>query len=583
MTRSGSGGGGVRRTRRPAHPDGRAGAGAAAPAGWLTVVVVASALLAACSASPSDVGPGSSAPHPRSNARGFGTGAPGLAPTAPLTLPADLTPPPAATCSPDLALGWLRRENSRPGTVVVRAAPPEGIDHLYLDAVSTVCGQAVHVAVSAQPGRYRLDAVRLGWYGGAGGRLVAHTGEFTAGSQPDEPAVAQGLSPGWAARQVLHVGPGWPPGVYLVQLISGTRIVSTAPLVIRAPQTARRSAVLFVASAMTWTAYTDYGGISLYRTRRGTHRIAVADRARLVDVARPTTGPGLASVYRYTTSLVRAVERAGVDVDYAADLDVDRLPSLVTARAELVTGAHSEYVTQRVYDAFEVARDAGTNLAFLGGNAFYWQARVERDGAANPLSMTVYRRASEDPLTATRPGLSSVRWRQWPVSRPEAGLLGAQYSGLGVVAPLVVLDPPPWLGWKRGSILAAGAASEVDALVPGVSPAGTQVIAAGAGTVQGREIHATVTYYVASSGAGVFDASNVFVGCSTDNSCGTVNVPAHTGRSWLDAIGRVVTAFASPRFGRTHPSHGAGLVPSAAQLLAAYGPAARGSAVHADD
>ena len=31
-----------------------------------------------------------------------------------------------------------------------------------------------------------------------------------------------------------------------------------------------------------------------------------------------------------------------------------------------------------MYDAFENARDAATNLAFLGGNDFYWQARVQR-------------------------------------------------------------------------------------------------------------------------------------------------------------------------------------------------------------
>src|SRR4051794_5519607 len=220
MARSGDDGGGQRPARRPA-PARRA------RAGWLaTVVVLACADVSACSASPSVGGSGGSPTHAGFGRGGSGTDTPGLPPTdPPTTLPADLAPPRAATCSPDLAPGWLRRENARPGSVVVRSEPPEGLGHLYLDAVSAVCGQAVHVAVSAEPGRYRLDVMRLGWYGGAGGRLVARTGEFAAGSQPDEPGVAQGLTPGWAARQALRVGVGWPAGVDLVQVIPGTPIV----------------------------------------------------------------------------------------------------------------------------------------------------------------------------------------------------------------------------------------------------------------------------------------------------------------------------------------------------------------------
>lgn len=502
----------------------------------------------------------------------------------PVALPHDLGAAPRATCTPDLAPGWVRRENARGGT------PPPAVDgaatasHLYLDTVSAVCGQVVKAAVSAPPGRYRLQVVRAGWYGGAGGRLVAQTPEFGATPQRAAAGTDHGRSPGWRPSATLTVGPAWEPGVYVVMLLAGSRTVSTAPLVVLAPPTRRRAPVLYVASAMTWTAYTDFGGRSLYRDRRLTGAAAIQDRARTVDIARPIEGSAAFTLDRYTTPLVRAMERAGVDVDYAADLDVDRTPSLVRGRAELVTGAHTEYVTRRMYDAFENARDAGTNLAFLGGNDFYWQARVQRDAAGRPLSMTVYRDAREDPLATTSPALTTVKWRDPPVLRPEAALIGSEYSGLGVVAPLVVLDPPAWLGWRRGSILPAGVASELDAVTPGVSPARTQVIAAGGGMRDGHPVLATVSYYVAPSGAGVFDAASIFAACSTTDSCGVVSVPPVTSAAWLEAITRVVAAFSTRRFGATHPVDPAGTyVPSLHDLLGTYGDAARGSVIGGDD
>jgi hypothetical protein len=552
---------------------------------WLLVIVGSflCAALAACSAGPRGADRGS-ATRSGGASPGAGTGSGAVTAGAPASLPPDLAAPPRATCTPDLSPGWLRRENARTGAARAYVDGADTRDHLYLDTVSAVCGQLVRVAVSAQPGRYRLHVVRAGWYGGAGGRVVARTGEFAASRQPNAPGTDRGHSPRWHTSATLTVGPTWEPGVYVVLLQAGRRTVSASPLVVLAPATGPRAPALFVASAMTWTAYTDFGGRSLYRNQRLTGRASAADRARTVDFARPTEASGTYGVERYTTPLVRAIERTGVDVDYAADLDVDRAPSLVTGRAELVTGAHTEYVTRRVYDAFEHARDGGTNLAFLGGNAFYWQARVQRDAVGAPVSMTVHRYAREDPVTRTNPALTTVRWRDAPVLRPEAGLLGAQYDGLGVVAPLVVLDPPAWLGWQRGAILPAGAASELDAVEPGATPPGTQVIAAGGGTVKGHVVMATITYYVAPSGAGVFDAASIFTACSTTDSCETVRVPAATGAAWLDALGRVVAAFSVPRFGATHPADPGGTrVPSYAELLTTYGPAMRGSSIGGDD
>jgi hypothetical protein len=484
--------------------------------------------------------------------------------------------PLAVYCAPRLTSGWLQRENAHTG-LRVTATPDAPAAQLYLDAVSAVCGQVVHANVSAPAGSYRVRAVRVGWYGGRGARVVAVSASFAGNRQKDAKGTDNGGSPGWRPRGTLPVNASWPPGFYLIQLTSGSRVLASAPLVVQAPAGVRRAPELFVVAAMTWSAYTTYGGRSLYRDIRLQGTASAEGRARVVSVLRPMQGPGVGKLFRETGPLVRAVERAGVDLDYAADMDVDRSPSLLDGRAAVVTGSHTEYITRRVYDAFETARNAGTNLALLGGNQFYWQARLAPDATGRPTRMTVYRYAREDPLAASRPDLATVRWRDAPVRRPEARLLGAQYSGLGVVVPLVVLDSPAWLGWTAGRLVPAGAVSEVDAAVPGVSPPGTRILAAGKATSKGREINANVTYYAAASGAGVFDAASVFLGCTTAGVCRGVQIPAATAQFWSGTVVRIVRSFATPRFGAGHPASPTPSLPTSQDLLRRYGLAGVGT------
>jgi hypothetical protein len=535
------------------------------------------ALLAGCSASAGEVrqplvgGGATESPNGRT-----------VVPSVPVRMPRDLAVAQHASCSPDLSSGWLERENAKRGLRPTRTSDRPRA-RLYLDTVSAVCGQVVRAAVSAPAGSYRLSVVRIGWYGGLGGRRVKVSPVFRAAPQPDARFVDHGASPAWHPSQSLEVRRSWPPGYYLVQLTLGRRVLATAPLVVRAPQGGPRAGELFVVSSMTWTAYNWYGGRSLYLDPQAPPRDRVSRRARVVSVARPLAGPALVKIFEESRGAVQAVEHAGVDVDYATDMDVDATPSLVTDRSAVLTGSHTEYVTRRIYDAFEAARDAGTNLAFLGGNQFYWQARPVRDARGRPLTMTVYRHADRDPLARRQPELATVRWRDPPLLRPEARLLGAQYSHLGVVVPLAVQDPPAWLHWRPGALIPVGAASEVDSFRRGVSPPGTEVLAYGVAMDRGRPVDASVTYYVADSGAAVFDAGNVYLGCMVLHACDRLAVPPRTSAFWRETVVRVVQAFDAPRFGIGHPSVATASVPTYQQLFAHYGVLGVGTTVGGDD
>ena len=78
---------------------------------------------------------------------------------------------PATTAT---AANPVQRENSRPGTPGWEIPPGAGtVITGYASEISVAPGQSLYLHVAAPPGsRYRVLVYRLGWYRGAGGRLI---------------------------------------------------------------------------------------------------------------------------------------------------------------------------------------------------------------------------------------------------------------------------------------------------------------------------------------------------------------------------------------------------------------------------
>src|SRR5207253_7213822 len=98
---------------------------------------------------------------------------------------------PAAASRPDAssAANPIQAENALPGTSAwyVTQAPPPSVEG-YTSESSVAPGDVVHLHVSTAPAtRYRVEVYRLGWYGGAGGRLIG----CVPGCSSDEPGVAR--------------------------------------------------------------------------------------------------------------------------------------------------------------------------------------------------------------------------------------------------------------------------------------------------------------------------------------------------------------------------------------------------------
>src|SRR5437763_9343104 len=93
------------------------------------------------------------------------------------SMPPTTTEAPTTTAAPpvhDIHAAWVIEENMHPGTTdwnIRDLGAPHSIEG-YFDRVSAVVGDVVHLYVSTTAAQWHVEAYRLGWYQGLGGRLV---------------------------------------------------------------------------------------------------------------------------------------------------------------------------------------------------------------------------------------------------------------------------------------------------------------------------------------------------------------------------------------------------------------------------
>lgn len=147
-------------------------------------------------------------------------------------------------------------------------------------------------------------------------------------------------------------------------------------------------------------------------------------------------------------------------------------------------------------------------------------------------------------------------------ARPESSLLGAQYACLPA-APHedgVVADPVPWLFAgthpHRGDTFRGLIGTETDAVqLAYPTPRPIDVVLHSPIDCPGNDpAYADTTYYVAASGAAVFDAGTIAWSYATGpRSAAPITVRTH--RAVRRITDNVLRAFARGPAGRAHPAH----------------------------
>jgi hypothetical protein len=340
-----------------------------------------------------------------------------------------------------LAPSAVAAENARPGTYDwwPAAHAPSGACEAYTTQVSAQPGGRVELCVATEPvARYRVSVYRLGWYDGAGARLV-HEGGPSIGLARAAPPPDSGTGlcrAGWPVTDSLYVGEDWTPGQYVAHLriLSGPYegTSTLVPFVIRrAP--ADVAALLVQTPVNTVQAYNHWGSKSLYPWSSSDRVAAVKVSFDRPVPAWPEADQDARAPFQHDLALIRFLEREGFDVAYQTNVDTHREPWTLMTATTVISSGHDEYWTTEVRDAFEQARDAGIHLAFLGAGQCHWQARYE-DGER---TLVAYRSANEDP--EPDPARKSVRFRDLEPPRPEVRLIGVRHDG-GSTLPSALLD-----------------------------------------------------------------------------------------------------------------------------------------------
>jgi len=442
-------------------------------------------------------------------------------------------------------------ENGRPGTSAWRITdlgPADAIDG-YADRQSVLPGQSFRLYVSTTATSFRVDAFRFGWYSGHQARLV-----WASARVPGQRQTAVRITPGthmvtapWRPSMTITTT-DWPAGSYLLRL-DAPRAERYVPITVRSASTA--GAVVILNDNTTWQAYNAWGGYSLYQGPDG----LPSDRGYAVSFDRPYDGDGAVRFLAFDEAAIALAERTGVPLAYETDVDIDQHPAILAGARAVISLGHDEYYSQAMRSALLTARNAGTNLAFLGANAIYRHIRfADRDRI-----VICYKDAAIDPLYGRDNAETTQQWRDPPDPRPESVLVGVFYECNPVSAPWVVYDPSNWIfagtGARRGERFPGMVGPEYDRLNPAVPfPRPMQVLAHSPLACDGFSTFSDSGYYTVASGAGVFASGTMRWVCAMRGaSCG--HGLTRAAERFVDrATQNLLRAFAAGPAGRTHPA-----------------------------
>jgi hypothetical protein len=427
-------------------------------------------------------------------------------------------------------------ENREPGTTAWRLpGPPDllgGAAHGpvegYVAEQGIAPGQIEKLYVNAPGARtVTVRVYRMGWYGGAGGRLVLQSGPLPAiGQPPCTHRFSTGLTEcDWHATLSFPIPRALPSGVYVAKLDASSGAQSDCLFVVRSSLQPR---LLVELPTATYEAYNAWGGDSLYPGGRKLVGVTGTTQGVEVSYDRPyESQTGAGQFFIREVAMVRFLERYGYPVSYTTIESIDGDPAQVQGTRALMDVGHSEYWSARAERALARARDGGTSLVFVSSDTMAWRVRFARAGTASSQAgesdhvIVAYKEtAGRDPDRAHPSGM-------FPLG--GAPLVGSAYDGC--ITPRVTRPGPPvyrYYAWApspnmQPSWLFAGAGVTASTRILGITgyeldqrtpatPPGTQLIGASAGVpcmnaAEPTPTHGDVaqtTLYRASSGALVF-------------------------------------------------------------------------------
>jgi N,N-dimethylformamidase beta subunit-like, C-terminal len=478
-------------------------------------------------------------------------------------------------------------ENRRPGSRAwhITAQPRSGYIEGFANLTAARAGQRVTLYVSTSAARFRVQAFRMGYYAGKGGRLV-WTSPWAGGRRqphcPLNPSVNMVSCDNWRASLTMPIGTSFVQGDYLLKLTGSGGQQSYVPLTVWDPNS--RAAYLVVARSLTEEGWNTFGGYDYYQGLgpciAGPSTYPPCNRALVVSFDRPyAQGQGASDFLGNEFPLVFWAEQHGLDVAYVTDVTLSEHPGLMLNHRAVLSLGHDETWTNTERLGALTAIAHGVNVVFFGSVASLRHSRLQPSPLGPDREEVDYRNGAIDPLNGRGDPMNVTgnTWSSPPSNWSETIMTGEAYAGYGIggnTFPFVVYDASSWLfrgtGLVNGSAIPGVIKSDFDHVnLNAPTPAGLQVLGhsplpvSGVYTNQGvwsGQTYSDATYWSdPRSKAGVFDSGTVNW-ISALESCGATS--ACPAREIQAITGNLLRLFGQGPAGRLEPSH-----PNAAALL----------------
>ncbi|MCP5560295.1 MAG: hypothetical protein H7A55_21300 [Verrucomicrobiaceae bacterium] len=291
----------------------------------------------------------------------------------------------ASGAQPDL----IRTENARAGASfqLTRVIPDNAKSYRtsviegYCSRQSLKVGEKIDIFVSTRPAaEFQIEVFRMGWYGGAGSRLMTTMGPLKGKEQPVPEMGEQRLREcQWEASTTLEIPADWPSGVYLGRLTT----LPESPdkpywqsYVVFIVKDDRPADILFQCSDNTWQAYNRWPeNESLYTDPRAAHAPGVSvsfDRpyGKYVQIFENPLSFGSGEFLLWEYPLCFWLESQGYDVTYCSNSDNLEPANLSRCKAMISVG-HDEYWDVRQYENVKAAISDGLSVLWLSANDVY--------------------------------------------------------------------------------------------------------------------------------------------------------------------------------------------------------------------
>ncbi|MGA2013185.1 MAG: N,N-dimethylformamidase beta subunit family domain-containing protein, partial [Solirubrobacteraceae bacterium] len=371
----------------------------------------------------------------------------------------------------------------------------------YPTSMGVDVGQTEYFKIDTASTSYHIDILRLGWYGGAGARLITTITPSVALPQ-SQPACIDQAGTGlidcgnWAVSASWAVPTNAVSGVYVAYLVdNNTSAKSSIEFVVR--NDASTSDMLVQTSDTTWEAYNSYGGNSLYICSLDcpTGSPGGYKGASAVSYNRPflITGTDLQGddepygadekeVFWAEYPMIQFLEREGYNVSYTNESEVEQDPALLENHKIFVSSGHDEYWSAGQRASVQTAINDGVNVAFFSGNEMFWKTRWASsiDGSDTPYRTIVsYKETHYNaPVDPDDPPTWTGTWRDPRFSPPAdgdqpenavTGQLGlVDYGTADITVPYQYSKLRLW----RNTAVASLKAGQTQTLAPGAGTLG---------------------------------------------------------------------------------------------------------------